>query len=122
MALGRIDITKRLLFRRDHRLHALLHFLRRDVFLMRSHPPEMPKRIFELARAVTVQLIHDGLTLRGAGGHSLLENGAVSSRNSIHTHGCLLFFRTASLSGSCYPPSPSRPLGSPTMSFHVPSG
>src|SRR5262245_54157535 len=32
-ALGRIDITKRLLLRRDHRLHALLHFLRRDVSL-----------------------------------------------------------------------------------------
>jgi hypothetical protein len=41
--------------------------------IMRGHPPETPKRIFELARAVTVKLIHDGLALRGAG----VRSGAI---------------------------------------------
>jgi hypothetical protein len=42
---------------------------------MRGHLPEIPKRIFALARAVTVQLIHDGLALRGASGHGFVEKG-----------------------------------------------
>ena len=54
-------------------LHAFLHLLGRDVFFMRGHPPEMPERILELARAVAVKLIHDGLAFFGAGGQRSLE-------------------------------------------------
>src|SRR5262245_44410493 len=32
-----------------HRLHALLHVLRRNIVFVRGHPPEMPKGILELA-------------------------------------------------------------------------
>jgi hypothetical protein len=74
-ALGRIDTKKRFLLRRAHRLQTPLHLLRRDIFLMRGHLPEMPKRIFALARAVTVQLIHDRLALRGASSHGFVEKG-----------------------------------------------
>jgi hypothetical protein len=48
-ALGRIDTKKHFLLRREHRLHALLHLLWRNVFLMRGHSPKMPKQSFELA-------------------------------------------------------------------------
>lgn len=33
-------------FRFRHRLHALLHFLQRDVLFVSSHPPEMPEGVF----------------------------------------------------------------------------
>ena len=97
-ALGRIDTKKRLLLGREHRLHALLHLLRRNVFHMRGHPPETPKRIFELARAATVKLIHYGLGLRGAGVRSccyicsgrrcLIEAAQSMPEPRTHWHAC----------------------------------
>ncbi len=62
-----------LLFLGEPRLQAFVHFLRRDVFLMCGHPPQVPERIFELAGAVAVKLIHDGLTLLGAGSQRPFE-------------------------------------------------
>src|SRR5215467_1058893 len=62
-----------LLFSREHRLHAFLQLLRRDVFFMRGYPPEMAERVLELARPVAVKLIHDRLAFFGAGGKRFLK-------------------------------------------------
>src|SRR5262245_42451103 len=59
------------LFASEHRLHAFLHLLRRDILLMCGDPPEMAKRILELPGAIAVELIHNGLTLFGTGRHRL---------------------------------------------------
>src|SRR5467141_4237734 len=61
------------LLSREHRPHAFLHFLRRDVFLMRGHPPQMPEGIFELAGAIAVKLVCDGLAFFGACGQRSFE-------------------------------------------------
>src|SRR5262249_20249555 len=69
-------MTSRILhvpIRRAHRLPAPLPLLRRHVLCMRGPPPEMPKQIFELARAVAVKLIHDGLAFFGASGQRSRE-------------------------------------------------
>jgi hypothetical protein len=57
----------------EQRSDALLHLLGGDVFLVRRHPPEVPVGILELARAVAVELIRDGLEQPGALGHRPLD-------------------------------------------------
>src|SRR5881397_1137591 len=71
MSCGRLIIS--LLVPHKHRLHAPLHRLRRDVFLVSGHPPEMPEGVFELAGAVAVELIYDRLAFLGSDGQRLLD-------------------------------------------------
>src|SRR5262245_13164499 len=57
-----------------HRVRAALHLLRGHVFLVRSHPPKMPERIFELAGAGIERLPDEGLSALGSrlgDGHDL---------------------------------------------------
>jgi hypothetical protein len=66
-------------FLAKHRLHTFLQFFRLDVLLVRGDPPEMAKRIFQLAGAIAVELIRDGLAFLGAGGNGLLKNASAFS-------------------------------------------
>src|SRR5262245_42975422 len=53
---------------------------------MRGHPPEMPKRIFELAGAVAVKLIRDGLSFFGASRQRPLEEGIYIGHIHVETY------------------------------------